>query len=180
MEGKQSPLLAYRIPEEISKEDRDKLNKQLKDIAKARGMNYFELFSLWVANDHLLGIENIKQIIKPDLTQAILDRLDKLEKSLTLTTQLSLPFGENVKQDIKQEQKVKQNIEQIIKYKETKITNSTKTFTKEELIARVKDLHSQGKNSEEIAKIFTEENIPTPKGKGGWSARTIRDWIRAE
>ena len=165
VESKQSPILGYRIPDDVTKEDRDTLNRKIKDIAKARKINYFELFSLWAMNDYLLenGQEqyvkqNIKQTIEPNVTQEILDRLEKLEKA-----QLELPPTNNIKQTV--EQNIKQE------------TNSI-TLTKEALMDRVKDYHSQGKNSEEIARILTEEKILTLTGKSVWNASTIRDWLK--
>ena len=184
---KQSPIIAYRLPDHVKKEERDALNRRMKEIAKARGLNYFELFSFWVANDHLLESGNVEQTIKPDMTQIILERLDNLEKSLT-NRQLALPFTDDIKhtveQNIKQEgdkrpseEKIKPLVKHDVKQGEDD-TNSNPT--KEELIARVKGLHAQGKNSEEIAKILTDEKIPTLKGKSVWSSRTIRDWLKGE
>ena len=161
-ESKQSPILGYRIPEEISKEERDALNKKIKDIAKSRKMNYFELFSQWVANDHLLNVEqDIEQIIIPNITQEILDRLEKLEK-----TNLELSATDSVKQ----------TIEYFVKQKGTGFRSVSRM--KEELVAKVKEYHSQGKNAEEIARILTEEGIPTLTGRSVWSSSTIRDWLK--
>ena len=167
---KQSPLLAYRLPDGITKEQRDELNKQIKGIAKARKLNYFELFSLWVEADHLIG-DDVKQTINtvsPDVTRIILDRLDNLEKNLT-NLQLPLPFADDTKQTVGQD--VIQNIKQTV---------NIKNPIRETLVERAKELSSQGKTSQEIADIFTQEKIPTPGGKAEWSARTIRDWVRKE
>ena len=184
---KQSPIIAYRLPDHVKKEERDALNRRMKEIAKARGLNYFELFSFWVANDHLLESGDVKQAIKPDMTQTILDRLDNLEKSLT-NRQLALPFTDDIKQSVEKnieqetdKQPVEENVKSIVKHnikQEGDDTNNNPT--KEDLIARVKGLHAQGKNSEEIAKILTDEKIPTLKGKSVWSSRTIRDWLKGE
>ena len=187
MESKQSPMLAYRIPDDVSKEDRDALNKRIKDIAKARRLNYFELLSFWANNDYLL--DGVEQTVKPnvntDITQAILNRLNKLEEIL-IPTQLELPFIDVVKHNIEQKEPrgipndkdIKHNIKQIIKHNLTQKKPNSNALTKEEIIAKVKILHSQGKNSMEIAEILTEEKITTPTGKSVWSSRTIRDWMK--
>ena len=206
--SKQSPILAYRLPDDITKEQREALNTRIKDIAKARKMNYFELLSLWVENDYLIGEYDVKQNVKLDMTQEILDRLEKLEERLT-NTPVPVPtkvysgtmrhgFPENIKQIVEQpvehsenvkqivehiinhSEKVKQNVEQFIEPTEDVKQNiKQNVYTREELVARAKELASQGLSSGDIVKVFTEEGISPPKGRGtGWSARTIRDWVK--
>ena len=77
--SKQSPIIAYRLPNTVTEEQRSTLNKRIKDIAKTRKLNYYELFSLWAENDHLIGTEDVKQ----NMTSDILARLERLEESLT-------------------------------------------------------------------------------------------------
>ena len=152
MEGnKQSPVLAFRLPSSVTKEEKDELTTRIKEAGRKRNLEVHELFLYWLENDDLLGEVNLINKVNNDITQEILDRLEKLDGKVKELESSRLPLNDDVRRNVRQG-----------------------SPEREALISRAKKLRDEDKDSKEIAQIFNEEGIPTLTGKVSWSDRDVR------
>jgi hypothetical protein len=196
-------VLAFRIPVDVSKEEKKILTSAIKKIARELRLNYFELFSIWAngkgpivkqfakqkveqidATEKSLKekAENIEQFVKQNVEQ--ISFIEKLIEDKVIELMEKRQGKEQVIESEKViadkenvVQKVKQNVKQSTL---TDLIDSKKNISQDKrgVLERIKMLKEEGLSDNKIAKMFNQEGLPTFSGYGKWHSGTISKLLK--
>jgi len=154
-------VIGFKVPDDSD------LLERLKEIVRQTRFEYCELLEKWITREEIELAQCKPTLFAPQIVES--QEIDMLK------TQIQAQ-NESISS-------LRQTVEELLKVSGAKSTpkllaEENISRTKEKLMARVREYHSQGKSSEEIARMFTEEKIPTLTGRAVWNSSTIRDWLK--